>query len=269
MVTFEAPSGGPPRGLRPQAPNGVLLARFSAAGALDCTFGSRGVAVERLGAPPNMFAAIAVSAAGVAPGGQLVVAGTGPAPISGPYDFLAARFLLGSVASAPQPPTATSVDYGVGTFTGVIDPDCQPTTYAVQYGATPAYGKHIGPDKLDGLTGPLWVSVGSGAVPRGTYHFRFIVTNSSGTIATPDSVFTVTASPPGARQAGCTVPRLIDLTLVAATKRAHAAGCTIGRVRLRRRSGHPRHPKLRVRSQAPAAGRVLRAGSPITLTIAP
>jgi hypothetical protein len=114
-----------------------------------------------------------------------------------------------TLTTAPLPPailseTASAVTQNAATLEAQINSDNQETSYLFQYGtseslgaATIALGGNIAPG-----FGPESASVfvASGLVPRTTYYYRAVATNSAGTTESPIQSFvtpTVALQPPG------------------------------------------------------------------------
>jgi hypothetical protein len=72
------------------------------------------------------------------------------------------------------------------------------TTVAVEYGTTAAYGSVVqGPTLIQGYT-PTKIAVPvEGLAPRTNYHYRVVVTNPAGSVASPDHTFSTFTFPPG------------------------------------------------------------------------
>ena len=106
---------------------------------------------------------------------------------------------VGSLSTPVVPPdVSTGSPVQVSTKTalvaGRVNPNNLPTTYHVQYGATPAYelGKAPIPDAdADGAGLQKAVAVLlAGLAPGTTYHYRFVAANSEGTAFGEDEEFT-------------------------------------------------------------------------------
>lgn len=73
-----------------------------------------------------------------------------------------------------------------------IDPDFRATTYHVEYGTSEAYGQSTPESQSigsDGSVYPVLVHL-AGLAPGTTYHFRFVASNSLGTVDGQDATFT-------------------------------------------------------------------------------
>jgi hypothetical protein len=83
--------------------------------------------------------------------------------------------------------------------TARINANTLPTTFQVHYGTTPAYGQ-VAPaspaDAGSSGTATAFAVVLSGLDPATTYHFKFVATNSEGSVESSDLTFTTRASAP-------------------------------------------------------------------------
>ena len=101
-------------------------------------------------------------------------------------------------------PTATTRDAVEITASGAkvgagLNANGRPTTYAVQYGATTAYGSEVaGGDTVTGSADVVRTLALQGLEPETTYHYRVVATNSAGTTAGADRMFrTLADTSPG------------------------------------------------------------------------
>jgi len=100
-----------------------------------------------------------------------------------------------SFSTPPPPPTATTgaamnVTYDGAALSGSVNPDGLDTTYWFQYGAGTNYGgTTASQDAGSGTNGIAVLSPVSGLAAMGSYHYRIVAVNSSGTAAGEDEVF--------------------------------------------------------------------------------
>ena len=107
-------------------------------------------------------------------------------------------------STSPNPPAtvtgeATSVKQTTATLGGTVDPEGQNVTDChFEYGPTSSYGTSIPCATLPGSgTTPVSVSAPvSGLTPNGTYHYRLLATNGSGTSYGADQQFTTLPNAP-------------------------------------------------------------------------
>jgi hypothetical protein len=133
------------------------------------------------------------------------------------------------------------------------------------YGPTTAYGAFTAPVALAAVAsaqaagGQL-----AGLQPGTTYHFHLEVTTADGTFTGADAALT-TASPGGGAnpKPSCHVPKLKGRTLKSARRALKKAHCALGKVHKPRHS----HGRLVVRRQSPAAGKVRKNGTKVTVTL--
>ena len=91
--------------------------------------------------------------------------------------------------------SASSITSSSATLNASLDSRGHTTTWYFDYGTTASYGLKTAPHSQGSNPGAHNVSDGIGGLNAGTvYHFRLVATNSSGTTAGPDTVFT-TAGP--------------------------------------------------------------------------
>ncbi|MBA3807502.1 MAG: PD40 domain-containing protein [Solirubrobacterales bacterium] len=100
------------------------------------------------------------------------------------------------VFKTPGPPQITSelttaITHTSATVNAQIDPGERATEYFVEYGETTDYGTSTAKVELPAGEHPVAVAVSlSGLKLAGSYHFRFVATNSTGTVQGPDQQFT-------------------------------------------------------------------------------
>ncbi len=99
-------------------------------------------------------------------------------PAAGPHLALAGS----DTASKLQPTTAT--------LNALLNPEGKETSYHFEYGTTSGYGASTPPGTLEAgfEDGPVSAEL-SGLLPRTTYHFRVVASNSAGTFLGPDETF--------------------------------------------------------------------------------
>jgi phosphodiesterase/alkaline phosphatase D-like protein len=86
---------------------------------------------------------------------------------------------------------ATSITSSTATLNASLDSRGHTTTWYFDYGTTTSYGTRSASQTQGSSPGAHTVSVAIGALNPGTvYHFRLVASNSSGTTAGPDTVFT-------------------------------------------------------------------------------
>ncbi len=99
-------------------------------------------------------------------------------PAAGPHLALAGS----DTASKLQPTTAT--------LNALLNPEGKETAYHFEYGTTNGYGASTPPGTLEAGFEDQPVSAElSGLLPRTTYHFRVVASNSAGTFIGPDETF--------------------------------------------------------------------------------
>jgi hypothetical protein len=104
---------------------------------------------------------------------------------------------IAAVRVPPQAPAIVSTAAARGRVTAGIYAEGLPTTYRVEYGQTPAYGAHTPSGSLPATAREQPVAAAPAALLPGTsYHARIVATNSAGTTAGPDVVFTSPAAAP-------------------------------------------------------------------------
>jgi hypothetical protein len=90
---------------------------------------------------------------------------------------------------------ATSAGGTEVTLNGYVNPKQLETTYHFEYGPTTSYGTSVPVPNASAGSGALWREVSqrvTGVTTQGTYHYRLVATNSSGTIDGADHTFTTT-----------------------------------------------------------------------------
>jgi hypothetical protein len=115
--------------------------------------------------------------------GELYVLGRGVVrlvapPAAGPHLALAGSDAAGLL----QPTTAT--------LNALLNPEGRETSYHFEYGTTNGYGASTPPGTLEaGFEDQPAGAELSGLLPRTTYHFRVVASNSAGTFIGPDETF--------------------------------------------------------------------------------
>jgi hypothetical protein len=105
---------------------------------------------------------------------------------------------LAQAVAAPAVTTgnASKVTASTATLNGKVNPNGEATTYAFDWGTTPAYGQQTTPATAGADSTSKAVSAAiSGLSPGTTYHFRATATNASGTTVGSDQTFTTFAPP--------------------------------------------------------------------------
>jgi hypothetical protein len=86
---------------------------------------------------------------------------------------------------------ATSINGGAITLAGYVYPEEKETTYRFEYGPTTSYGATVPTPEASVGSGALWKAASqSVTVAPGTYHYRLVATNSSGTVYGNDQAVT-------------------------------------------------------------------------------
>ena len=143
-------------------------------------------------------AAVAASLTGLSPGTLYYYR------LSGTNSFGSAQSALASFTTLPNAPpvVATGAASGVGsssaTVSATVDPRGNATTYAFEYGTSPALGASKPGGTLPAGDSPQAVSAGlTGLAPTTTYYYRVVATNSAGgPVLGATSAFTTGAAPP-------------------------------------------------------------------------
>jgi|GEM_PF-2930415 len=161
-----------------------------------------------------------------------------------------------------QAPLATTLPAtGLGLTGATLNAEAQTSygtgSYLVEYGLTTSYGDSTPPGTVGRALPAEKVSQTiTGLAPGTTYHARVVITSPDGDVTTGNDITFRTTE-----NAVCRVPEIKGLKLTKAKKRLKKANCRIGKVK--RRSG-----KF-VRKQSPKAGKVLKSGSRVKVTIGP
>ena len=107
--------------------------------------------------------------------------------LSGSNSFGSAQSALGSFATLPNAPpvvatgAASAVGSSSATVSATVDPRGNPTTYAFEYGTSPALGASTAAAVLAAGDSPQAVSTTlTGLAPTTTYYYRVVATNSAG-----------------------------------------------------------------------------------------
>ena len=124
--------------------------------------------------------------------------------LSGSNSFGSAQSALGSFATLPNAPpvvatgAASAVGSSSATVSATVDPRGNPTTYAFEYGTSPALGASTAAAVLAAGDAPQAVSTTlTGLAPTTTYYYRVVATNSAGgPVAGAVAAFTTAAAPP-------------------------------------------------------------------------
>lgn len=127
---------------------------------------------------------------------------------------------------------ASSITAGTAVLNGsASNPDLLPATARVQFGTTTAYGLNTTSQPISPLTvgAPVTASI-SGLAPSTVFHFRLIVSNSTGTVFGADQTFT-TASAPPSPPAPAPAPQISGLTLSPSAFVAASRGADVTSVR--------------------------------------
>jgi hypothetical protein len=140
-------------------------------------------------------------------------------------------FEVATPAATTRP--AGSITTGTAVLNGsASNPDLLPATAHLQFGTTTAYGLDTTPQQISPVTvGAQVMASISGLAPSTVFHFRLVVSNSTGTVFGSDQTFTTAsapASPPALR-----APQISGLTLspsafVAASRGAAVTSVTTG-----------------------------------------
>ena len=124
--------------------------------------------------------------------------------LSGSNSFGSAQSALGSFATLPNAPpvvatgAASAVGSSSATVSATVDPRGNPTTYAFEYGTSPALGASTPTGTLAAGDSPQAVSTTlTGLAPTTTYYYRVVATNSAGgPVGGAVAAFTTAAAPP-------------------------------------------------------------------------
>ena len=92
--------------------------------------------------------------------------------------------------------STVGVSQTAATLQAEVNPNGSDTQYRFEYGPSTSYEKSIPvPDKDIGTSPQTVSALATGLVSGGTYHFRVVASNSEGTNAAPDFVFTTHSAP--------------------------------------------------------------------------
>ena len=129
---------------------------------------------------------------------------------------------------------ASSITAGTAVLNGsASNPDLLPATARVQFGTTTAYGLNTTSQPTSPLTvgAPVTASI-SGLAPSTVFHFRLVVSNSTGTVFGADQTFTTASAPPSPpAQAPAPAPQISGLTLSPSAFVAASRGAAVTSVR--------------------------------------
>ena len=117
---------------------------------------------------------------------------------------------IGRLTVAPSVTDEASVRVTSSTaeVTGELGANAQATSYLVEYGSTASYGARTAPASAGSGEGRVPISVAlTGLTPGQTYHYRVVATNSAGTSAGSDAMFTTASATVAPEQ---TSPSLIS-----------------------------------------------------------
>lgn len=139
-----------------------------------------------------------------------------------------------------------------------------------QYGLTAGYGSVTASQALAPDTAAVGLSAALGGLAPGTtYHYRVTATNPNGTTSGDDLTFTTTAPPPPPppppiTPLKCVVPNVVGKTLAKAKTGITRAHCKLGKVTSK---ASTQKQKGHVLGQSPKAGKKLKSGAKINLTV--
>ncbi|MCF7785644.1 MAG: hypothetical protein K9N47_05945 [Prosthecobacter sp.] len=165
--------------------NKVAVARYTASGVLDSSFGSSGIVTTDAGTSDSYARGVLLQN-----DGRIVVAGSA---YNSNTDIIVLRYLNphlvqpSGVANA-----ATNITATTASLNGTCNPNGLSSTAAFQYGTTTSYGSSasVALSPSDGATDQVVSASLSGLAPGATYHYRLYGSNSAGTSSTSDQVFT-------------------------------------------------------------------------------
>lgn len=151
------------------------LARYTAAGALDASFGSGGKATAPIGASNDYSYAMVLQA-----DGRIVLAGY---LFNGSNnDFALARF-AGSGLPLVATGSPVNVSSAGATLAGSITPGGTNAAIFFEYGTTTLYGSTTPVQNIPAGAAPVDVSAAIGGLAAGaTYHYRLVASNATGTV---------------------------------------------------------------------------------------
>lgn len=189
------------------------------------------------------------------------------------------------IAALPAGPAATTestsnVTSSSAQLAGTVNPNGTMTTSYFEYGTTAHYGQVApSPAAADG-NGTMGVAVSASIAdlqPGTTYHDRLIAVNAYGETAYgADKTFTTAIAPPApappaplvpAPAKHCLVPSLSHLSPGAAKTALTHAGCTLGKVKKRKRPKHTRGLSYGVVAESPATGTTVALGTKVSVTL--
>jgi hypothetical protein len=173
------------------------MARFSATGVRDTTFGANGQVVTPFGAPSvnGFITGMAVS------GNFLYVSGrlSDPAGLA----TVAARYFATGAPPPPLPPPAAStlgvdqITASSARVTGTVNTSGTASTWWIEYGKTTAYGAKTVAQPLGASTDDVDVQGAIAGLTAGTaYHARIVISNTQGTVGGDDVAFATTGTAP-------------------------------------------------------------------------
>lgn len=95
------------------------------------------------------------------------------------------------IRAFPATISAGNVQTDVGSLNAVVTPGGLPASIAFEYGTTTNYGTVTTSQAVGNGAGPMTLAAAlSGLLPNTTYHFRLVITDSSGTLRGADQTFT-------------------------------------------------------------------------------
>jgi uncharacterized delta-60 repeat protein len=268
------------------------LARFTATGARDNTFGTAGQTVTPFGSPSvnGYITGMAVNGNFLAVSGRL----TDP---SGLATVAARYFHTGAPVPPPPAPAAStqtvdSITTNSARVNGMVNTNGTASTWWVEYGTTTAYGSLTPAQPLASSNDDVDVQASLTALAAGTtYHARIVVSNATGMDLGDDVAFTTLgiASPTTggttggttttttttttggttattvkkAKKRSCIVPKVVGKKLNKARTTVYARGCKV-----QVRYVQSKKVKNTVLAQSRKAGKKLSFRAVVRLTVA-
>ena len=182
------------------------MARFTAAGNRDNTFGANGQVATPFGVP-----AVNGFITGMAVNGNFVYVSGRLSDPAGGLATVAAKYFATGAPPPPLPPPAASTQ-GVDQITtnsarisGTVNTSGTASTWWVEYGTTTVYGATTAAQPLGASTDDVDVQTVMTGLAAGTaYHARVVISNTQGTVGGDDVAFTTAGTAPAGGATGST-----------------------------------------------------------------
>jgi uncharacterized delta-60 repeat protein len=264
------------------------IARLTAAGAPDPTFGTGGQTATPIGTPQ-----VNAYITGMGLSGDLVAV-SGRASDPAGVAVIAGRYYHTGAPPPPPPPVATTssadqITLSTARVSGTVNANGTASSWWIEYGTTTAYGARTPTQPLAASTLDVDVqAVVSGLAAGTTYHARVVATSTQGTDPGDDVTFTTlgVAAPPApttpaapapaattggttttvrknAKKRQCVVPKVTGKKLNKARTTVYARGCKV-QVKYLKSS----KAKNTVLAQSRKAGKKLGFRAVVRLTVA-